>query len=186
MREITVAAVGVLAIALTSCTSEPSESPEEFGAVLEMRSRAQEVMDARVGAKQAALALFELEDPYGPEGLEAVDRVREAWGAAEAAVRQAEADLPPGLEDEWALVSEDTRVAASNWDVALTQVEALITKMKPMSAAGELLAAAESAESAADESLSQALRELDRLVCEGTGDEWDAEAAECVGAGSFG
>ena len=180
----------VAVVAISSCSSGSSSgsgtSTEEFASLMETKTRFDEVIDVMVATKETARSLFEIEDPYSDEGLAAVARVRETWKSAQTAVEDAETGLPADLQDEWSVVSEDVATAAAMWRLALAKIESLVVRLKPLADAGGAVEAADAAGDAADESLALAFREMDRLECEGLGDQWNAQAAECVGADPYG
>jgi hypothetical protein len=180
-------AVALLAAILASCsasTGSRSPSQEELE---DARTHLQAVRAAMDAYEEAGTSLPEWRDPSGPEAVAAIERMAQALKSVEATAadyritllrsRTARPDL--AIQALGSVVSQNAEAARAAWEQARPEFEAWLLRGKSVSRA-EMLRSFDLSYGALDTSIGHAEHAIDRLKCEGSGGDWDADLERCA------
>lgn len=169
---------------LANCSSSPrTPSPESLAAA---RTHF-EAVEAAIAESWEAYEVFEqLGNPYRPEGLPALERITEAMKAVNTTAADRTQLDSVELEALGLVVGQNAEAALAAWMHAASRFRAMILQHKKIWNGKQLSPRVddvywvfEKTSHAMDASLRHALYQVDELVCEGSGGQWNHDMSAC-------
>ena len=173
-KKVAVSLVGVI---LVSCSASTGWSQEDLE---DARGHFQTVRAAMEAYEEVHGSLNELDDPSRQEAMSAIERLAQALKSLEATA--ADVSLTSaGLDWEilGMVISQNAKATRAAWAQARPEFEAWILRGHSASRA-EVLRSFDQSYSALDTSMGYAEYEVDRLLCEGSGNEWHGDDGTCT------
>jgi len=177
----------LLAAILAGCSASTGPTSPSQEELEDAKTRLQAVtvaMEAYVGAGES---LPEWRDPSGPEAVAAIERMTQALRSVEATAadyriallrsRTARPDL--AIRALGLVVSQNAEAARAAWEQARPEFAAWLLRGKSVDRA-EMLRSFDQSFEALDTSIGHAEHAIDRLMCEGSGGDWDADLERCA------
>ena len=181
-KKLAVSLVGVILVSCSASTG-PSTGPSQEE-LEDARAYLQTVRAAMEAYEEVHGSLNELHDPSGQEAMSAIERLAQALKSLEATAADFSTALSPASQD-WGvsgsvMISQNAKAVRAAWAQARPEFEAWILRGKSASRANEVLRSFDQSYSALDVSMGYAENEVDRLLCEGSGNEWHADEGRCA------
>ena len=180
-KKLAVSLVGVILVSCSASTSTgPSPSQEELE---DARTHLQAVSVAMEAYWEAEKSLPEWRDPSGREAMAAIERMAQALKSVEATAADYRTALSASTLDLEVqalglLIPQNAEATRAAWAQARPEFEAWLLRGRLVSRA-KMLRSFHYSYNALESSVKHAEYTIDRFMCEGSGNDWNADSSSC-------